>query len=216
MPTLLYVRVGATDQPAEAQITQARAAGFSFDDVLVDEGVSSLGTSLKRRPEGKQLFDRLGHGDTLVVRWLDHLGRNPPNIIRTIQNFLDKGVTIRTVIGDIALYGSPSSSLQTMATDTLVAYLNAAADAYAEIFEEVHRTGLGRAKGGKNVSPGRKPSYDRKTFELVVNMLAEGAMLVTIVEATGLSRTVISRIKRDPHSARKTLERWEEMSKAKD
>ena len=44
--------------------------------VLSDHGISGVSTRLVERPEGRRLFDLLRDGDTLVVRWVDRLGRN--------------------------------------------------------------------------------------------------------------------------------------------
>jgi DNA invertase Pin-like site-specific DNA recombinase len=44
--------------------------------VVADNGVSGLSTRLTERPERRRLYDKLRAGDTLVVRWVDRLGRN--------------------------------------------------------------------------------------------------------------------------------------------
>jgi len=48
---------------------------LKLDLVLADYGVSGVSTRLCERPEGRRLFDILREGDTLVVRWVDRLGR---------------------------------------------------------------------------------------------------------------------------------------------
>jgi hypothetical protein len=73
--TILYARVSMSEQTAAHQLTMARAAGFEIDDVVADEGVSGVSTRLAERPQGRRLFDMLRHGDVLVVRWLNRLGR---------------------------------------------------------------------------------------------------------------------------------------------
>jgi putative DNA-invertase from lambdoid prophage Rac len=72
---VLYARVSTTDQTTAHQATQAKAAGFKIDKVVSDEGVSGIATKLCEREQGKRLFDMLRAGDTLVVRWVDRLGR---------------------------------------------------------------------------------------------------------------------------------------------
>ncbi len=66
MKTILYARVSTSDQTIEHQRTQAEAAGFTIDEVVADDGVSGLSTSLADRQEGRRLFDLLRAGDTLV------------------------------------------------------------------------------------------------------------------------------------------------------
>src|SRR5258708_29952582 len=78
MATILYARVSTTEQTIEHQRTQAEKAGFNLDQVIWDEGVSGVSTKLAERPQGRRLFDLLRNGDTLVVRWVDRLGREFP------------------------------------------------------------------------------------------------------------------------------------------
>jgi putative DNA-invertase from lambdoid prophage Rac len=96
--TVLYARVSTADQTLGHQREQAEAAGFRFDEVVADHAVSGVGTRLADRPQGKRLFDILRAGDTLVVRWVDRLGRNYGDVADTIRNFIRRGVIVRTVI----------------------------------------------------------------------------------------------------------------------
>ena len=47
--------------------------------------VRLVSTKLAERPQGGRLFDLLRSGDTLVVRWVDRLGRNYQDICDTIR-----------------------------------------------------------------------------------------------------------------------------------
>ena len=88
MKTVLYARVSTVDQTIDHQRTQAEAAGFNIDAVLADQGVSGVHVPLAERPQGKRLFDLLRAGDTLVVRWVDRLGRNYADVSDTIREFI--------------------------------------------------------------------------------------------------------------------------------
>ena len=59
MQTVFYARVSTAEQSIEHQLTQAQQAGYSFDHVLEDHGVSGVSVPMKDRPEGKRLFDIL-------------------------------------------------------------------------------------------------------------------------------------------------------------
>jgi len=96
--TILYARVSTAEQTLAHQKAQAKAAGFHIDEVVADHGISGLSTTLADRPEGRRLFDMLRAGDTLVVRWVDRLGRNYRDVTDTIREFMRRGVVIRTVI----------------------------------------------------------------------------------------------------------------------
>jgi DNA invertase Pin-like site-specific DNA recombinase len=58
----------------------------------------AIHTLLAERP--RRLFDKLRAGGTLVVRWVDRLGRD------TIREFMQRGVIIRTVINGFTFDGA--------------------------------------------------------------------------------------------------------------
>jgi DNA invertase Pin-like site-specific DNA recombinase len=118
MATILYARVSTSEQTIEHQRTQAEKAGFKFDKVVWDEGVSGVSTKLAKRPQGRRPFDLLRSGDTLVVRWLDRLGRNYQDICDTIREFMQRGVVIRTVINGITFDGATMHSAPAMVLTT--------------------------------------------------------------------------------------------------
>ena len=103
--TVLYARVSTAEQTLAHQRAQAEAAGFHLDEVVADHGISGLSTTLADRPEGRRLFDMLRAGDTLVVRWVDRLGRNYRDVTDTIREFMRRGVVIRTASTEWYLTG---------------------------------------------------------------------------------------------------------------
>lgn len=52
MAIILYARVSTSEQTIEHQVTQAQAAGFVFDHVVSDDGVSGVTTKLADREGG--------------------------------------------------------------------------------------------------------------------------------------------------------------------
>ncbi len=88
MKTVLYARVSTAEQTIAHQRAHAEAAGFRIDEVVSDDGVSGVSTRLAERPQGRRLFDMLRAGDTLVVRWVDRLGRNYADVTDTIREFM--------------------------------------------------------------------------------------------------------------------------------
>ncbi|MCT4373259.1 recombinase family protein [Yangia mangrovi] len=206
--TILYARVSTADQTLEHQKTHAEAAGFAVDDVIADHGVSGISTRLCDRTGGKRLYDRLRAGDTLVVRWVDRLGRNYQDVTDTIREFMRRGVIIRTVINNMTFDGSTTDPVLQAVRDALIAFMAATAQAQAEATKEAQRAGIEAAKGDQNKYRGKKPSYDRATCEAVLRMLSEGSGASTISRATGLSRQTVIRIKGDPAAAMAAVDRW--------
>lgn len=211
MRTVLYARVSTRDQTAAHQLTQAQAAGFNVDDVVTDEGVSGVSTKLAERPQGRRLFDMLRAGDTLLVRWVDRLGRDYADVSDTIREFMRRGVIVRTVINGMVFDGSTKDPMQQAVRDALIAFMAALSQAQAEAMKEARRAGVAHAKAqpdAKQKFRGRKPSFDRRQFDRVIVMLAAGAGLSEIAQETGLSRAAVWRIKGDPAACEASLHLW--------
>ena len=210
MAVILYCRVSTADQTLEHQRTQAEGAGFRFDEVIADYGVSGISTTLRERPEGRRLYDILRAGDTLVVRWVDRLGRNYRDVTDTIRDFIRRGVVVRTIINNLTFDGSTKDPMQQAVRDALIAFMAASAQAQAEATKEAQRAGIAHAKaydGGAKFR-GRKPTFNFDTFALVQERLAQGIGISEIAKATGLKRQTIYRIKNDPTHHVAALAAW--------
>jgi DNA invertase Pin-like site-specific DNA recombinase len=210
MATVLYARVSTSEQTIEHQQTQAEKAGFKFDNVIWDEGVSGISTKLADRPQGRRLFDILRSGDMLVVRWVDRLGRNYQDICETIREFMQRRVVIRRVINGITFDGATKEPMQCAVRDALIAFMAATAQAQAEATKEAQRAGIAHAKanGDGRAYRGRKPSYSRKQLETAQAMLGKAASVSEIAKTVGLTRQSIYRIKDDPAGVEAALALW--------
>jgi putative DNA-invertase from lambdoid prophage Rac len=210
MSTILYARVSTAEQTIDHQLAHARASGFTIDEVVADNGVSGVSTKLTERPEGRRLYDKLRSGDTLVVRWVDRLGRNYEDVCDTIRHFMRRGVVIRTVINNFTFDGATKDPMQQAVRDALIGFMAATAQAQAEATKAAQRAGIEHAKaGGEGVYLGRKPSYTRAQFATVRGMLGQEAVgIAAIAKQTGLSRQTVYRIKDDPAGAEAALAAW--------
>lgn len=213
MRTVLYARVSTAEQHIDHQIAQARAfatpLGLTVDEVVADHGVSGVATRLADRPEGRRLFDLLRRGDTLIVRWVDRLGRNYEDVTETIRAFMRKGVVVRTVINTQVFDGATTDPMQAAVRDALIAFMAATAQAQAEATKEAQRAGIA---GAREREPekylGRKPSYTAEQLAQVQAMLVEGRGASEIAKTTGIARGAVLRIREDPARAAAALERW--------
>lgn len=211
MTTVLYARVSTAEQTIDHQVEQATAAGFEIDEVVSDNGVSGISLNLKDRPEGKRLYDMLRKGDTLVVRWVDRLGRNYVDVSDAIRHFMRKGVVIRTVINGLTFDGATKDAMQQAVRDALIGFMAAIAQAQAEANKEAQKVGIeyARAKPETRAYRGRKPTYTRRQYKDVQDMLALGFGTSAIARDTGLTRQTVLRIRADPAAAEKALATWE-------
>jgi putative DNA-invertase from lambdoid prophage Rac len=208
MTTILYARVSTAEQNISHQKVQAEAAGFVVDEVVADHGVSGVSTGLADRPEGRRLYDKLRKGDTLVVRWVDRLGRNYQDVTDTIRHFMRQGVIIRTVINGLTFDGATKDPMQEAVRDALIAFMAATAQAQAEATKEAQKAGIAAAKADSRKYLGKKPSYDRDGLQKVRDMLELGAGTTEIAKAAGLTRQTVLRVRADPIAAEAALERW--------
>lgn len=209
MASILYARVSTVDQNIAHQRTQAEAAGFQIDEVVTDDGVSGVTTCLADRPQGKRLFDMLRRGDTLVVRWVDRLGRNYQDVTDTIREFMRRGVVIRTVINNMTFDGATKDPMQQAVRDALIAFMAATAQAQAEATKEAQKAGIAAARYKIETYRGRKPSYDRAKLDEVNNLIGQGLGASAIATTSGLSRAAVRRIMEAPQEAEAALARWE-------
>lgn len=211
MRTVLYARVSTRDQTAAHQLTQAEGAGFTIDDVVTDEGVSGVTTRLVDRPQGRRLFDMLRAGDTLLVRWVDRLGRDYQDVSDTIREFMRRGVVVRTVINGMVFDGATKDPMQQAVRDALIGFMAALSQAQAEAMKEARRAGIAHAKaqpGAERKFRGRKPSYTRSQFEAAQRLLLNGTGLSDAARETDLSRAALWRIKTDPDACSAALAAW--------
>jgi putative DNA-invertase from lambdoid prophage Rac len=209
MTTIFYGRVSTNDQTIAHQVTQARAAGFQIDMVVSDDGVSGVSTTLAEREQGRRLFDLLRAGDTLVVRWVDRLGRNYGDVCDNIREFMRRGVTVRTVINGMVFDGATRDPMQMAVRDALIAFMAALSQAQAEATKEAQRAGIAHARSEGGAYLGRRPSFTRAKVQIVRDMLANEATISAIASATGLGRQTVYRIRDDAVWAEATLAAWE-------
>ena len=146
-------------------------------------------------------------GTILVVRWVDRLGRSYGDVTTAIRQFMSRGVKIETVINRMVFDGSTSDPIQQAVRDAMIAFMAAMAEAQAEVTREAQRAGINKAKT-ENRYLGRKPSYDRATFELVCALSAKGCGTTEISRATGLSRQAVIRLRDNPAESEAVLTRW--------
>jgi putative DNA-invertase from lambdoid prophage Rac len=208
--TVFYARVSTVGQNLEHQQAQALAAGFTIDRVVADHGVSGVSVAFADRPNGKRLFDILREGDTLLVRWVDRLGRNYSDVRDTIQELMRRGILVRTVINNLTFDGATKDPMQQAVRDALIGFLAASAQATAEAIKEAQRGGIALAKANQSKTKyrGRKPSYSRAQFNAVVAMLEQEAGISAIADATKLSRQAVYRIRDEQAEAEASLQSW--------
>jgi putative DNA-invertase from lambdoid prophage Rac len=178
--------------------------------VLADHGISGVSTRLSDRPEGKRLFDILREGDTLLVRWIDRLGRNYQDVTDTIREFIRRGIRIETVINRMTFDGTTSDPMEQAVRDSLIAFMAATAQAQAEVIKEAQKAGIAHALEHEDGSKyrGRKPTFTPDQFRMVRQLLDQGHGISAIAKSTRLKRQTIYRIQADPMKHLEAVRAW--------
>ena len=207
MATILYARVSTADQTIAHQKTHAESAGFKIDRIISDAGVSGVTVPLRERDQGKRLFDILRPGDTLVVRWLDRLGRNYQDVTDTVREFMRQGIIIKTVINGMTFDGATQDPMQQAVRDALISFMAATAQAQAEATKEAQRAGIEHAKA-EGVYMGRKPTYTREQLKLAGDAFSLGKGATEVGRLVGVTRVTAHRMREDPAGMLAALDRW--------
>lgn len=213
MATIFYARVSTSEQTIEHQQAQAQAAGFVFDEVVIDDGVSGVTTKLADRMGGRRLFDLLRAGDTLVVRWVDRLGRNYEDVSDNIRDFIRRGVVIRTIINGMSFDGTTKDPMAQAVRDALIGFMAALSQAQAEANKEAQRAGIAHVKVSPNPQKpktylGRQPSYTETQISEIIALTGEGKGVSTIAKQLGLSRGAIYWVLKSPAAAFASVAAW--------
>ncbi len=209
--TVFYGRTRTASQSIQHQLEQAKQAGFIIDDVVEDAGVSGVQIPLAERDNGKRLFDLLRDGDVLVCRWVDRLGRNYDDIQTNIRLFLDKGVTIKTVINGMIFDAKPKDAMAKAIRDAMLSFMSAIAEAQALAMKEAQAAGIAHAKANNDKTyRGRKPSYTEKQVHQIMELFDGGTGVNQIARDIGLNKFAVSRITRKPTEALAKLDRWKD------
>jgi DNA invertase Pin-like site-specific DNA recombinase len=80
--------------------------------------------------------------DTLVVRWVERLGRNYTDVVDTIREFMRRGVIIKTVINGMTFDGRTTDPMQQAVRDALIAFMAATARTQAGATKSAQRAGI--------------------------------------------------------------------------
>jgi DNA invertase Pin-like site-specific DNA recombinase len=215
MQTFFYARVSSTDQTVSHQRDHAEAAGYVFDEVITDEGVSGVSTRMADRKGGAKLLDKLRRGDVLVVRWVDRLGRNYEDVTETIRALLQRGVVIKTIINGMTFDGATKDPVQKAVRDALIAFMAATAQAQTEATKEAQKAGIEAARAadqrradGSVKYRGRKPTFGVEQLQRTNELLSLGWSPSAIAAEVCVPRATVYRIKEDPARMARLLHVW--------
>ncbi len=189
-----YIRVSTAEQSTGSQVNDITKA-YPQAEQIVEHGVSGT-IPAKDRPQLSRLLDKLRKGDTLVVWWIDRLGRDYTDSKATIEHLLNEGVTIKTVNQGLTFVRT-GDAMKDMTTDiqlTVFAGMAAAerenrlasAEAGRQALRQDPKQWAEKFKGGKE-------NVERN--QTILELLLEGKSIRKIADEVGCNPSTVQRQK---------------------
>lgn len=133
----------------------------------------------------ESLLNKVEEGDELLVTKLDRLGRNTLDMVQLVEDFSQRGITVRFLDDGISTGGEMGKMVVTILS----------AIAQAERARILERTNEGRkAAQEKGIKFGRKKSIDRKKFK---RLFKEGLGPKQVIEEMKISRAAYYVLKKE-------------------
>lgn len=133
---------------------------WKMADIFADEGIS--GVSMKKRDEFKRMLRhcREGRIDLILVKSVSRFGRNTVDIMRTVRNLRERGVTV--------IFEKENLDTSQMTSELMLAFFSAFSQSESESIREniIRGNAMAYAQGKVSVSPamfGFKKGEDGET-----------------------------------------------------
>lgn len=177
-----YARVSTGHQSLDAQTDALSAAGVDPARVYSDK---LTGTSTREQRAGlAAVLDYAREGDTIVVVGIDRLGRNAAEVMLTVRDLAERGITLRSL-----REGIDTSN----ATGRMIAgVLASLAELELELQRE-RRAASRAARKARDMPIGRPRALTAEQIALAERMRASGEPVPTIAAAVGVSRATLYR-----------------------
>ena len=175
-----YTRVSTRDQNSALQTTTLTDAGC---ERIFEESASG---ALKNRPQLKEALSFLREGDTLVVWKLDRLARSLRQLIETVEDLHERGISFISLTENI--------DTTTPGGKMIFHVFGALAEFERELIRERTNAGLKAAKD-RGVKLGRPRSLDDDQIAIARSLKAAGSMTsAQIATYLGISRPTLYRL----------------------
>lgn len=196
MTTLLgYARVSTNHQSLDQQHDALTAAGVASDRIYVDK-LSGMSTK-EQRPGLSGLLDYAREGDAIVVVGIDRLGRNAAEVMTTIRDLGERGITLRSLREGI--------DTSTAAGRMIAGVLASLAELELELLRE-RRTAAIEARRKRGQPLGRPKVLSAAKADQVLTLHAAGKPVADIAASFGVGRDTVYRLIRSTTEERGTDE----------
>lgn len=182
MATFGYGRVSTSQQSTDNQRLELETAGYRIDFWHEDVGVSGS-TPAMQRPGFAAMVEKIRHGETLVVGKLDRLGRDAGDVLTTLRNLKERGISVK-------VHNLAGADLTAPAGKLIVGVLAVVAEMERDLLIERTQAGLKRAKA-QGVKLGRPAKTSSEQRGQVRALLASGETVSEVARRFGVSRATI-------------------------
>lgn len=177
-----YARVSTGHQSLDAQTDALTAAGVDPGRIYSDK---LTGTSTReQRPGLAALLDYARPGDTIIVSGIDRLGRNCAEVMSTVRDLGERGITLRSLREGV--------DTNTATGRMIAGVLASLAELELELGRE-RRTAAREARRARGQAIGRPKALDAQKAALAQRMHAGGEPATTIASILGVSRATVYR-----------------------
>ena len=186
--TFAYCRVSTLEQTVDNQMIALKSAGYDLPSHrVIGETVSGSCQAMQRKSFQTLIEFKMEPGDTLVILKLDRLGRDMIDVMDTLHQLSEKGISVISLdLGAIDLTSS-AGKLQ-------VQVMAAVAEFERNRIRERTREGLTRARSeGKKLG---RPAADSQRIEAVKRCRQEGLSIARTAEKLNISVATVKRLQK--------------------
>lgn len=185
MAYLGYTRISTTAQDDQLQRDALFAAGIPEKEIFSD--VTSGSSQAKQRPGMMELLKYAREGDTVVVWRIDRLGRSLLDVLATVHDMRDQGISVRSISDGI----DPSTTSGRLMLNMLATL----AEYERELIVERVNAGIAasRASGTVFGRPASDPTVIAEKLAIVAQSRREGKTATQAAKLVGWSRATLYR-----------------------
>ena len=176
-----YARVSSIDQNLASQVDSLERIGCHH---IFQDKISGVSTS---RPALDQMIGKLRPGDTVVVAYLDRLGRDSAHMIELVTGWAAQGIHFRAM--DLGVDTS------TPVGELMLKFFSAVAEYNRKSIREKSRMGQDHAKE-RGVHMGRPSGVDQENYLKVKTAFQKKLSVKKTVALTGISLSSVKRYRK--------------------
>ncbi|GAB3591373.1 recombinase family protein [Acetobacter peroxydans] len=178
-----YARVSTRDQSTDMQVTRLLESGIPKERIFTE----NISGATEDRPELNKLLNLLHKGDVVTVWKVDRLGRRTAHLARLLEEFNEKGITVRSL----------TEGVDTSDRSSRVSYLlmSVIAQNERETINERIRCGIDHAQkyGTKSGRPIGRPKVSSVKVQHALELLASGKSYRHACSIAGVSLATLVR-----------------------